>query len=305
MRICGGERVGGIYKLRVNAELSIDLFFPKPLGCLCLFFNDKMKTSTLLAAALCGVAAVEGAVLWDGRFNDFTSSADLNKWSWANQVGPYQYYIHGSGTVNRYINLSPDYKNPNDTVSKQGARFTLDSTAYWNGQTMRRIELIPQTKAAINRGKVFYHFSISRRDTNAPSVNKEHQICFFESHFTELKYGWISGEQGAANPALQWMTNQRTQWKLSEWKANVWHNFAYEIDFSGNRVGLWYSEGGADLKQVVAPVGGVSTSSNGQDWHLGVLELPRSGYPNTNEDYYFSGVFIEDGAITTKIGGPA
>ncbi|KAK4200477.1 hypothetical protein QBC40DRAFT_296612 [Triangularia verruculosa] len=48
-----------------------------------------MKTSTLLAA-LCGVA-VEGAVLWDGRFNDFTSSADLDKWSWANQVGPYLY----------------------------------------------------------------------------------------------------------------------------------------------------------------------------------------------------------------------
>lgn len=92
LRICGGERVGGIYKLRVNAELSIDLFFPKPLGCLCLFFNDKMKTSTLLAAALCGVAAVEGAVLWDGRFNDFTSSADLNKWSWANQVGPYRMF---------------------------------------------------------------------------------------------------------------------------------------------------------------------------------------------------------------------
>lgn len=90
LRICGGERVGGIYKLRVNAKLSIDLFFPKPVGCLRLFLNDKMKTSTLLAAAFCGVAAVEGAVLWDGRFNDFTSSADLNKWSWANQVGPYR-----------------------------------------------------------------------------------------------------------------------------------------------------------------------------------------------------------------------
>jgi hypothetical protein len=26
-----------------------------------------------------------------------SSSADLEKWSWANQVGNYQYYIHGSG----------------------------------------------------------------------------------------------------------------------------------------------------------------------------------------------------------------
>jgi hypothetical protein len=53
----------------------------------------------------------------------------------------------------------------------------------------------------------------------------------------------------------------------------------------------------------VAPVS-VSTSSNGADWHLGVLELPRSGYSDTNEDFYFSGVYIEDGTITTTIGGP-
>lgn len=34
----------------------------------------------------------------------------------------------------RVVNFSPDYKNPADTVSKQGAKFTLDSTAFWNGQ---------------------------------------------------------------------------------------------------------------------------------------------------------------------------
>ena len=47
-----------------------------------------------------------------------------------------------------------------------------------------------------------------------------------------------------------------------------------------------------------------SASSNGQDWHLGVLELPRSGYPDQDEDFYFSGVYIESGPITTAIGGP-
>jgi hypothetical protein len=141
-----------------------------------------MKASAVFAAL---AASVDGAVLWDGRFNDFSSSKDLNTWSWSNQVGPYQYYIHGSAAVEKYVNLSPDYKNPADTVSKQGAKFTLDSTAFWNGQTMRRTELIPQTKAAINKGKVFYHFSISRKDTNAPSVNREHQICFFESKYQQ------------------------------------------------------------------------------------------------------------------------
>ncbi|KAI1501268.1 hypothetical protein F5X99DRAFT_428563 [Biscogniauxia marginata] len=258
-----------------------------------------MKT-TLLTTALAQLA--NAAVIWDGRFNDLGTSADLNKWSWANQVGPYQYYIHGSGTVDKYVNFSPDYKNPADAVSKQGAKFTLDGTAFWNGQNMRRTELIPQTTAAINKGKVAYHFSLMRSDTNAPSAAREHQICFFESHFVEMKYGWISGEQGAENPNLQFMVSQGSKWK-TEWAPNVWHNVAFEIDFSSNTVGFWHSEGADPLERVVAPVS-ASTSSNGADWHLGVLELPRSGYSDGTEDFYFSGVYIEDGAVTTEIGGP-
>lgn len=189
-----------------------------------------MKASAVLAAAL--AASADGAVLWDGRFNDLSSAKDLLTWSWSNQVGPYQYYIHGSGSIDKYVSLSAGYKNPNDTVAKQGARFTLDGTAFWNGQNMRRIELIPQTKATINRGRVYYHFSMMRRDANAPSASREHQICFFESHFTEMKYGWISGQQGTSNPNLQWMTSQQSRWQ-TEWKPNVWHNIAYEI------VGCW------------------------------------------------------------------
>ena len=67
-----------------------------------------------------------------------------------------------------------------------------------------------------------------RKDTNAPSVNREHQICFFESHFVEMKSGWISGESGTSNPNLQFMVSQNSKWK-TEWKANVWYNIAYEI----------------------------------------------------------------------------
>jgi hypothetical protein len=255
----------------------------------------KLALTTLFTAA-------QAALIWDGRFNDMTSSAALNTWSWSNQVGPYQWYIHGSGPVTSYVNLSPQYKNPNDTASKQGAKLTLDSTAFWNGQTMRRTELIPQTKAAIHQGKKFYHFSMMRSATNAPSVNREHQICFFESHFTEMKYGWISGEQGTENPNLQFMVQQKSLWKTT-WEPGVWHNIAYEIDFGANRVGFWHSLNDQPLKQLVAPVS-ASTSSNGQDWHLGVLELPRSGYPDKNEDFYFSGVYIEDGTITTSVSGP-
>lgn len=76
-----------------------------------------------------------------------------------------------------------------------------------------------------------------------------------------------------------------------------------EIDFSAGTVGFWYSTGGDDLVQVVAPIA-ASTSSNGEDWHLGVLELPRDGYADTDENLYFSGVYVESGSITTSVSGP-
>ncbi len=261
-----------------------------------------MKTTILvyLVAQLATTAA--GAILWDGRFNDLSSSSDLNNWSWSDEVGPYQYYIHGPSPVTSYINLSPSYKNPADSGSIQGAKITLDNTSYWNGQTMRRTELIPQTSAPINSGKVYYHFSLMRSDNNAPSIYREHQIAFFESHFTEMKAGWISGEAAVSDPLLRWDVNSQTQWSTN-WTAGVWHNVAYAIDFSANTVGFWHSTGGDALTQVVAPVS-CSASSNGEDWHVGVLELPRSGYSDSTEDLYWSGVYIESGSLTTSVSGP-
>lgn len=88
--------------------------------------------------------------------------------------------------------------------------------------------MIPQTTAAINKGTVYYHFSIKRSTTNVPSATNEHQICFFESHFTELKYGWVNGESGTSNTNLQWMVGGQSKWKV-ELKADEWHNVAYEI----------------------------------------------------------------------------
>ncbi|KAI2628161.1 carbohydrate-binding module family 1 protein [Xylaria nigripes] len=260
-----------------------------------------MQYSWFLALVSTPLAAC-GTVLWDGRFNDLTSSADLNNWSWSNLVGPYQYYIHGSGEVTDYVNLSPNYKNPVDTSSKQGVKITLDSTAYWNGQTMRRTELIPQTTAAINSGKVWYHFSMKRTDTNPPATTREHQVNFFESHFTEMKIGWLSGAGGTSDPNIKWMADSQTQWE-TEFTADVWHNVAYEIDFSANTVTFWHSTGSDDLELTVEAVS-VSASSNGADWHLGVLELARDGYPDEDEDLYFSGVYIESGSLTTSVVGP-
>lgn len=45
---------------------------------------------------------------------------------------------------------------------------------------MARTEVIPQTKANLGEGHLFYHFSLSTSATNAPNPNYEHQIAFFE-----------------------------------------------------------------------------------------------------------------------------
>jgi hypothetical protein len=134
---------------------------------------------------------------------------------------------------------------------------------------MWRTELIPSTKAPINKGKVYYHFSMKMGEKNKPSVNHEHQVNFFESHFVEMKYGWISGEQANSNPNLQFMIGGQSKWKV-EWKPEVWHNVAYEIvsgsfgnileqsadyrqDFAGGSVSFWHSTGSEPLKQTAGP----------------------------------------------------
>lgn len=224
-----------------------------------------------------------------------TSSADLEKWSFSNPVGAYQYYIHGSGAVDKYVNLEPLYKNPVDTSSKQGVKITIDETAKWNGQSMLRTELIPQTTAAINKGKVYYHFSVKTSADNAPTTANEHQVAFFESHFTELKYG------GAAADKLQWHVGGVSKWEV-DLVADEWHNVAYEIDFDAGSVTFWHSTGSSPLTKTAGPLS-ASTSSNGADWHLGVLRLPGNNDAAGAEDWYFSGVYIESGELTTAIGG--
>lgn len=74
-------------------------------------------------------------------------------------------------------------------------------------------------------------------------------------------------------------------------------------DFSANTVTFHHSTGSDPLVKTAGPIS-ASTSSNGADWHLGVLELPVSGRSDANEDFYFSGVYIESGSLTTSVAGP-
>lgn len=169
---------------------------------------------------------------------------------------------------------------------------------------MLRTELIPQTTAAINKGKVFYHFSMQHTGTNPPSPYYEHQVCFFESHFTEMKYGLISGAQGTQNTNLQWFVGGVSRWSVG-FEAGVWHNIAYGIDFDAGSVTFYHSTGSSPLAKTAGPIS-ASTSSDGKDWHLGVLRLPSSSGRSDNraEDWHFSGVYVENGSLATSVSGP-
>lgn len=123
-----------------------------------------------------------------------------------------------------------------------------------------------------------------------------------QSHFTEIKYGLISGEAGTTDNLLRWDVSSTTHWSTNL-VPGTWYNFAYDIDFGAGTVGLWASTGADALQQVIEPIS-ASTSTNSEDWHIGELRLPNGGTNAAPEDWFWSGVFIEEGPITTDIAGP-
>ncbi|KAH6911420.1 hypothetical protein BKA70DRAFT_1370619 [Coprinopsis sp. MPI-PUGE-AT-0042] len=236
-----------------------------------------------VALSLLAVSANAGRVVWDGTFNNFASSSDFDKWSWGNQVGTYQWYIHGNLSTSRYLNVDAAYKNPAQTNEQRGLKLTIDTTATWNSQ-MERAELIPQTTANLGTGNLFY--------TTSQQNTLEHQVMFFESHFTELKYGLGS------NPSnLGWYVGGVEKWS-TPFTADTWFNFAYDINFSSKTVGLYASTNGSPLVRVAQNIA-ANTFTDSRDFHVGVLRIVNR---NPQEDWYFSGVYIEEGPITTAIG---
>ncbi|PYH63649.1 glycoside hydrolase family 131 protein [Aspergillus vadensis CBS 113365] len=247
-----------------------------------------MKGAAFLAFP---ASTLAGSVLWSGIFNSSYTVADFDEWSWSNQIAPWQWYIHGDGETSEYLALSSDYKNP-AASDAQGLRTRLDNTSFWEGQSMQRTELIPQMSPSssasdLGSGHLYYHFSLSASSTNPPSSSSEHQIAFFESHFTELQY---------QDNTLKWNAGGDTHYSV-ELETGKWYNFAYDIDFDNQKVGLWASNGSDALTEVVSPVS-ASASSNGEDFHVGVLSLTGDG----TEDWFWSGVYIEKGDLTKSIG---
>lgn len=116
-----------------------------------------------------------------------------------------------------------------------------------------------------------------------------------------MKYGLLSGASGDEDNQLQWYVDGTSHW-ATELEAGTWYNFAYDIDFDAQTVGLWASNGSHPLTQVVSSIS-ASTSTNSADWHIGELRLDNGGLNSTAEDWFWSGIFVEKAPITAAIAG--
>lgn len=92
-----------------------------------------------------------------------------------------------------------------------------------------------------------------------------------------------------------------TKWS-TQLQAGSWYNFAYDIDFDAQTVGLWASNASDPVAQVSSG-NCASTSTNSADWHIGELRLNNGGENSAAEDFYWSGIFIERAPITTQVAG--
>ncbi|KII93236.1 hypothetical protein PLICRDRAFT_35426 [Plicaturopsis crispa FD-325 SS-3] len=249
----------------------------------------KSVVSFLICATL-----ASASVVWDGRFPSTMKSTDFDTWSWSNQVGQYQTYIYGNvhgETASSWLTLGSDYKNPASS-DVQGVKVKLNATSTWNSGPMLRTELIPQTTSSLT-GNLFFHVSLQIPTVNPPDPAYEHQIVFWEEHFADIKYGQLSGQDGVAD-TLQVITGGKSIWSVTPVKG-TWYNFVLGVGSPG---GLWVSTGGDPLKQVYT---GSLNGNGGSDWHIGALRLPLDGTTQeiTEENFYYSGIYVEDSGPTT------
>ncbi|KIJ32746.1 glycoside hydrolase family 131 protein, partial [Sphaerobolus stellatus SS14] len=99
---------------------------------------------------------------------------------------------------------------------------------------------------------------------------------------------------------LKWHISSQPQLSV-DLTANTWYNFAYDIDFSGSTVALWYLTGFSTLTQVVGPKVAIR-STNSADFHIGVLRLPNGGTSAAAEDFFWSGIYVKKAPITSVTG---
>jgi len=253
-----------------------------------------------LSVLLFCIASASATLVWNGNFNDYATSADLDLWSFSNQVGEYQCYIYGNGngqTCSTWVHLDASYKNPMEKTGTKGARFEINGNSRWNNDVKERTELIPNIQnSQYQQGTVYYKWSM-KMDPQNPLNGNEHQLVFFESHMCEVKYG---GSQGNL---IQFWANGQPVW-TGTFTAGTWYNFAFEVNYAAQTCAFLQNTNGQSYAKLAGPV---SVSASISDFHVGILRLPDSNnYQNPASSYlYYSGVYIESTTLTSSNFGSA
>jgi len=150
-------------------------------------------------------------------------------------VGTIQYYIVGhqsSATLLQRLTKEHGSKTsplcqsvtiiqePADSAAPKERRSRLTAPPTGMGNNAKNRVDPPDPPQLSTQEKWWYIFSIMRSATNSQHLPENTQICFFESHFTELKSGWISGESGTSDPLLRWDISGTTYWNVT-WDAGL------------------------------------------------------------------------------------
>ncbi|KAJ3488482.1 hypothetical protein NLI96_g2834 [Meripilus lineatus] len=287
--------------------------------------------------ALAITSAASATVLWDGRFNDYSTATDFNKWSWSSQVGTYQTYIYGNlhgESASSWLTLGSQFKNPSTTAEKQGVKVKINSTSTWNGGPMLRTELLPQTTQSLS-GHLYFHVSLQIPTVNPPVhllriqplgtacdlqtlhtntksssgkvntislLSRVHTECMthpIRSSYLQGHYADIKyGQLSGQNGVAD--TLQVITGGKAIWSVTPVKGTWYNFILeTGSPGGLWVSTGSSALQKVYT---GSLNGNGGTDWHIGALRLPLNGVTQqiTETDIYYSGVYVENSGPTTQ-----
>ncbi|KAK3291029.1 uncharacterized protein B0H64DRAFT_367870 [Chaetomium fimeti] len=272
--------------------LSIRSFFNPPLVFLALLLP-------LAAGQLCQLQ-------FDGRIPDDLATTDLDV---PNDIFSETFVIGQGLSFSQALRLLPV-----DTGSLPVAVSISDQSIFQNQVAFRRAELIPASNDgtdASTQGVKTLHFSVLKDNDRPLNLSHEYQLVFLESQdFSTnqfvLKTGTILGQDTADPDTLQLFgnVNQGELLFSTPFTANVFHNFALNLDFDQLTTQVFFSTGEDALVSVTDVIQN-DVSGQGQ-FHFGVLKKPVDGVGDITQNGFqpdgieeglvFGGIFQEDSA---------
>ncbi|RDX48807.1 hypothetical protein OH76DRAFT_1351910 [Lentinus brumalis] len=293
------------------------------------------------SAVLYIACALATPVIWDGRAPLNLTDTDLDS-----STGPFLTVVKGSEPASHYSQLLGDTIAPTalwGDIAEQAISVSIDNSSVFipggggpqNG--FRRTDII----AAVNgqhdvlitqmeTGTTVFHFSVKQDASRPLNYSHEYQIVFIEpndgSHIFELQLG-----SPFTNPTGSLPVPNAHSFKVLDhalnvlfstpFTADVWHNFAVEVDWNARTLAVFYSQDAATLQPVTATVQNPTAASGaaGQgDFHFTVLKLPIVNpadspanqndvvhfgiQEGTTEALLYSGMFVESAAAGISTG---